>query len=152
MQFMIHDITEENIKEIVNLHVSAKQLGFVETVEESLAEAKIDKRYHPLGLYINETPVGFAMCGYFQNEGKAGRVWLDRFFIDERYQGKGYGKEFIRLLLERLFQKYKCAEIFLSVYEENENAIRMYQKFGFNFNGGFDTRGERIMVLKLNDK
>lgn len=151
MEYTIHDVTQENLQQVLQLHVGQKQLGFVETAKECLKDAKKDKRYYPVGLYVNNTLVGFAMYGHFQNEGAQGRVWLDRYFIDERYQGKGYGKRFLSYLLERLFQEFQCTQIFLSVHDDNQPAIHLYQNFGFCFNGELDINDEKIMVLTAKD-
>ena len=60
----------------------------------------------PFGIYENDTPVGFLMVGYdtddYWEDAPAiakGNYNLWRLMIDERYQGKGYGKEAVRLAL-----------------------------------------------------
>ena len=39
--------------------------------------------------------------------------------------------------------------VFLSVYDDNQGAIRLYEKLGFAFNGELDTKGERVMVYTV---
>ncbi|BBP91811.1 hypothetical protein BsIDN1_54290 [Bacillus safensis] len=74
-----------------------------------------------------------------------GRVWLDRFFIDERFQGRGLGKKMLDALIRHLTIIYKCNKIYLSIYEENKPAKNLYLKFGFQFNGELDFNGEKVM-------
>lgn len=78
-----------------------------------------------------------------------GRVWLDRFFIDEHYQGKGLGKKMLKALIQHLAGLYKCKKIYLSIFENNIHALRLYQTFGFQFNGELDFNGEKVMVKEL---
>ena len=84
------------------------------------------------------------MYGYFP-EPAPGKLWLDRLLIDKKYQGKGYGKQAVLVLLERLQAEYVSDKVYLSVYENNLHAIRLYQQIGFCFNGEYDTKGEYIM-------
>lgn len=79
------------------------------------------------------------------------RVWLDRFMIDYRFQNKGYGRASLDYLINSLIKEYNCNEIYLSIYEENSHAIKLYKSVGFNFNQEVDDNGEKVMVLKLND-
>lgn len=65
--------------------------------------------------------------------------------IDKRYQGRGYGRQAILGLLDRLRGEYGGCAVYLSVYEENARAIRLYQQIGFRFNGKIDDKGEKIM-------
>mgnify|MGYP002225798889 CR=1 FL=1 len=44
-------------------------------------------------------------------------------------------------LLERLPKEYGKDRVFLSVYDDNQGAIRLYEKLGFAFNGELDTNG-----------
>lgn len=149
MRSEIQSITYLNETEILALKIADEQLGFLETTAECLAEAEEDRRFVPVGLYKKETPIGFAMYGKFDQEKEGSRVWLDRYFIDERYQGKGYGKYYLQLLFDHLVETYNTNHIFLSVYDHNEVAIRLYKKFGFRFNGEIDCNGEKIMVKEI---
>ena len=59
------------------------------------------------------------------------RLWLDCFMIDEKYQGRGYGKIALKKILPILFEQYQCQTIYLSVHVENKNAIKLYETLGF---------------------
>lgn len=152
MSIMIRLIDDKNYKEILDLRVAKGQESFIETTEECLKEASEDSRWEPVGIYDGDIPIGFAMYGLFLQEGSKGRVWLDRFLIAEDYQGKGYGKASVKLLLHHLHRKYGYDKIYLSVYEANEGAIALYQKLGFTFNGELDINQEKVMVMNCRDK
>lgn len=151
MNLTIKNIDRNNYDEIVSLKVGSNQVNYIETVEESIEEAKKNSNWKPVGIYDNEKVVGFAMYGVCLDEEKDGRVWLDRFLISYENQGKGYGKVGVKLLIDRLGKEYRYDKIYLSVYEDNKDAIALYKKIGFEFNGELDTKGEKVMVLNLLD-
>lgn len=133
-------------EKIEKLRTLPEQTDFIESVSDCMIEAERLNVWRPVGIYDDDLLIGFAMYGYFCNSQSEGEVWLDRFMIDGRYQGKGYGKAAARRLLERLYQEYGKEQIYLSVYENNGVAIRLYEQLGFQFNGKQDTKGEKIMV------
>ena len=97
-------------------------------------------------IYDNDTLIGFTMYGMIQEPAYT-RLWFDRLLIDKAFQGRGYAKAAIAALLERLRQEYPCRRVYLSVYGDNAAAIHLYRQAGFSFNGDYDTKGERVMVL-----
>ena len=137
-------VNNENRKEIESLTVFSEQVDFIESVSECLQEADELKLWRPVGIYDNDTLIGFAMYGYFP-EPAPGQLWLDRLLIDKKYQGKGYGKQAVVSLLDRLHTEYQSNTVYLSVYANNPHAIRLYQQIGFRFNGEYDSKGEHIM-------
>lgn len=146
MNFVFTSVTKKNIKEIAQLSVSNSQLGTVETVIECFNEAQECATWRPYAIGYNGEYIGFTMYGEFTDPYQ---VWFDRFFIDEKYQGKGYGKAVISIILEKIVKEYSCKEIYLSVYPYNIPAINLYKYIGFIFTGELDENGEHIMVLKL---
>lgn len=151
MSISLREVTEDIKKDVMRIQVKETQSGYIETVEACLAEAAVCRQYKPVGLYLEESIVGFAMYGFFPEEGEQGRAWMDRLVIDASFQGKGLGTIMLEALIERLKMEYDCEEVYLSVYEDNVVAIRMYEKAGFCFNGERDGNGEKVMVKKLNN-
>lgn len=149
MNISIRDVAQDNVQDILKLSVGELQASFIETTEQCLSEARECTIYKPVGLYSDECLIGFAMYGFFSEETDNGRVWLDRFLIDSRYQGFGYGTIMLNALIQKLVNEFSCTQIYLSVYEENKAAIHLYQKFEFHFNGEFDLKNERIMVKNI---
>lgn len=74
---------------------------------------------------------------------------MDRFFIDQAFQGKGLGTRLLRFLICHIEKEFDCTEIFLSLYESNKLALALYHQFGFVFNGELDVNGEKVMVKHL---
>ncbi|MDB1945543.1 MULTISPECIES: GNAT family N-acetyltransferase [Clostridium] len=149
MKLVIKEINDKNYNEALRLKVKKGQEDFIETVEECLNEAKQISLWRPVGIYNYNQIIGFAMYGLWENEGADGRVWLDRFMIENEFQGRGYGSESLKLILNRIYNEYNRNEIYLSIYETNDLAIKMYEKIGFQFNGELDINGEKIMKLEV---
>lgn len=139
-------VDKTNKTEVLALEPARNQRDFIETTKQCLQEAESLSLWKPVGIYEEEILVGFAMYGLWEEHDKS-RVWMDRILIDQRYQGKGYGKEALNLLIDRIFEEYGCDKIYLSIHPENAGAEHLYLKLGFRFNGKVDEHGERIMVL-----
>ena len=103
MNLHIKPISAENKKEALQLNVKTEQSSFIEPVSQCIQEAEQLDLWNPVAIYHGTDMIGFAMYGFFPYEDTHGRVWLDRFLIDNRYQGKGYGKAALKLLITRLF-------------------------------------------------
>ncbi|MFA5341743.1 MAG: GNAT family N-acetyltransferase [Clostridia bacterium] len=56
---------------------------------------------------------------------------LWRLMIDEKYQGRGYGKQALNMGVKFLVENFKVKEIFTSVVQENINAKELYKIVGF---------------------
>ena len=70
--------------------------------------------------------------------------------IDKAYQGRGYGKEAVKLALD-FIKTLPCGSAeycWLSYEPENEVARKLYSSFGFTETGDMDGE-EMIAVLKL---
>lgn len=145
-QLHLKDVNQKNRKEAESLSVFSEQTGFIESISECLQEADKLELWRPTGIYDGDILVGFAMYGYFPKPAP-GQLWLDRILIDKKYQGRGYGKQAVLTLLDRLYSEYgkNTETVYLSVYEDNRHAIQLYQEMGFRFNGKHDTKGELIM-------
>ncbi|MGL4521599.1 MAG: GNAT family N-acetyltransferase [Bacilli bacterium] len=143
----IEKVTERNMEQLHSLKLHTHQQDWIETIDECLEEAAQSPNWCPVALYDNEVLIGFAMYGRFADEGINGRVWFDRLLIDAAVQGKGYGRACARLLLLRIFESYQDDIVHLSVYEENEAAIKLYESIGFRFTGEVDTKGEKMMTI-----
>ena len=139
-------VTAKNRGAVERLALLQEQAGFIESPTECLREADASDFWRPVGIYDGTELVGFAMYGYLPFLGE-GQLWFDRLLIDKAFQGRGYAKAAIAALLERLRQEYPCRRVYLSVYGDNAAAIHLYQQAGFSFNGDYDTKGERVMVL-----
>lgn len=146
MNLHFEPVNPANREALEALKTLPEQIDFIERVSDCLAEADECNVWRPVGIYDGALLIGFAMYGYFSDLQPEGEVWLDRLLIDGAYQGRGYGKAAIRELIKRLYREYGKQQVYLSVYESNVAAVRLYEQLGFRFNGKEDTKGEKIMV------
>lgn len=56
---------------------------------------------------------------------------FSQLFIDERYQGRGYGRAAVQLILDNMKKDGKYKKVCLCYIEGNEAAKRLYESFGF---------------------
>ena len=157
----LEEINGKNVWEVLKLKVSEEQKAFVAPNDISIIEAYIAVSHHgkafPFGIYDGEVPVGFCMIGFgtddeWEDAPAAARdsynLW--RLMIDERYQGRGYGKAAMALILDYI-RSEPCGpaeSCWLSYEPENQRAKALYASFGFRETGEFDG-DEAIAVLKL---
>ena len=157
----LEKVNARNVWDILKLTVDKKQRNFVAGNDISIIEAytAITANGHafPFGIYENETPVGFLMIGFDIDDDwddappiAKGNYNLWRLMIDKDYQGRGFGKEAVRLALDyiRTFPCGRADCCWLSYEPENEIAARLYRSFGFEETGEMDGE-ERIAVLRL---
>ena len=117
------------------LSVFENQKNHIETAFSCIKEAKIFRCWRPVIIAIDGSYIGFAMYGLWKNEGKYGRVWLDRFFIDKNFQNKGYAHIVLPILLNKIKNTYGYNKLYLSVYKNNKKAIKITNTIGNEFNG-----------------
>lgn len=147
MNVSLREITPENFKECLELKVADDQKMFVAPNVKSIAISKIFPACLPFAIYENDQMVGFVMYGY---DSKDGRFYLERLMIDERFQGKGYGRAATLEVIDRLKENKHCKEIYLSFVPENTNAEQLYKSVGFERTGEI-SQGEIVMRFKINN-
>ena len=73
---------------------------------------------------------GYAMLAKsFSTEFGKPCIWIEDIYIKEKYRGSGIGKVFF----DYIFKKYTDCIFRLEVEAENENAVKLYKKCGFDF-------------------
>ena len=122
------DINPDNWR--LSLKVAPPQKTHVADSATLLARAYAyrDYRSRAFVIYDDETPVGM---GLYYDLPELECYDLSQLFIDERYQGRGYGKAATQLVLDAMKQDGKYRKVALCYVEGNYVAKRMYEKFGF---------------------
>lgn len=121
----------------VDIGVSEAQQHFVSNLSRTLARAYAyrNSRSRAYIVYAEETPVGVAM--YYDIE-EMQAYDFSQFFIDARYQGRGYGRAACKLVLDEMKQDGRFRKIVLCYIEGNDAAEKMYRSFGFQPTGEVD--------------
>ncbi|HZC08254.1 MAG TPA: GNAT family N-acetyltransferase [Ktedonobacterales bacterium] len=82
----------------------------------------------------NVEMVGFTMLAYEPE--RADVYWIFHFFIDQRYQGRGFGALALRELIAFIHERHPdCRAIHLTVHPDNRRAQRLYTHAGFRSTG-----------------
>jgi diamine N-acetyltransferase len=145
MNITFKEVTKDNLYALSMLKVSSEQNNFVAPNTYSVAQSKFYPSWMPLGVYDDEVPVGFFMYG-IDNTDKA--LWIIRMMIDEKFQGKGYGRHALEKLIERIKMNNNYSEVFLSFVPGNERAKKLYESVGFKDTGRIE-EDEIVYRLQL---
>lgn len=121
-------IDKSNYWDCMALTIDESQKYFVADNKQSLVEAAYEDGLYTLGIYHEETMVGFILYDY--DDTFPG--WsMSRFMIGKQYQGKGFGKQAVLEFID-FFKKNHCAnKIYISVSIKNTIARKMYSSIGF---------------------
>ena len=150
MSVTLREITPDNWRVIGKLLVADDQTDFVAPNDYSLLQAAYDEPKHelvPLGVYNDETPVGFIMYGRIEHGDQW--VWaIWRLMVDVQYQRKDYGRAALGKTIEKIRAEHGCDEIFISFLPDNISARTLYEAEGFEDTGEIDD-GEIVYRLDL---
>ena len=108
----------KSVKEVIN-----KEYFDILIKNEDIYIAKVDKEI-----------VGYIIFNIKEKENPSMRyrkqLNIDAICVDERYRGKGIGTKILESIKE-IAKTKGCTDLYLTVNQENENAIKVYEKFGF---------------------
>ena len=148
MNIELRPLDESNRADCDRLKVTEAQSAYIAPNESSLEAAREHPDVaRPFVICADGTAVGFAMFAFEPDyDDPNDRYWLWQFMIDEQYQGRGYGREALRLIIA-YFKEHGATNIRLSTKESNAAAIRLYRSFGFAPNGDMN---DEETVFELN--
>ena len=124
----LRDITKKNLISIIDLEVGKHQKDQVASNAVSIAQGNYSKSAWFKGIFNDEIAVGFVMLDLIIEENKC---FLWRFMIDEKYQGKGFGKIALTLVVDYVKSLKIFNEIYTSYYPKDDDAGGFYKNFGF---------------------
>ena len=141
MNVTLRPLSAENWHECIRLRVADEQDDYVAPNLYSIAETRFEPTWMPLVIYADEMMVGFTLYDTSDYE-------IVRFMIDARYQGKGYGRAAIQLLLAQFEREQAHPSTSLSFVHGNTAAEQLYTSVGFRKTGKI-VDGELVMVRPL---
>ncbi|MFE8699947.1 GNAT family N-acetyltransferase [Cytobacillus sp. FJAT-54145] len=145
----IRDLTTENFYKCINLRLSEEQEKQIVSNVYSIAESKVNPCYTPYIIYLGEEVIGFVMTDYDPSLDDENKYWVPRLMIDSRFQGKGYGKEAMKIIIDRLRLKEDCKYIRLSTEPTNHQALKFYESIGFKNTGKLLEESEYILEYRV---
>ena len=149
----LRPVTLQNWQSLIKLKVREDQTGFVASNLYSIAQAQFGDEYEghwdlfPFGIYEDNVPVGFLMYG-LNFEHPTQQAFIQRLMVDEKFQGKGYGRFGMEKMLENFRTDERIKEVGISYEPENKGARKLYASLGFVETGRI-IESETEAVLKL---
>ena len=122
-------------KQVHELHVKWRpDLFFM--IEELISEEKLKELIENNEIFIaklQEKIVGYITLNIVEKNTPGMRyrkqLSIDAICVDEKNRGKGIGTALLKYVKE-YGKLNNCTDIYLTVNEENEDAIKIYEKFG----------------------
>ena len=142
----LREVTRENLRDVLKLEVSEAQKRFVAPNTVSIAQAHFypEKAWFR-AIYADETAVGFLMLS---DEPRKPEYFLWRLMIAAEYQGLGYAKQAIQLLIAHVKTRPQATELFTSYVPGEGSPGAFYHKLGFVDTGEVED-DENVTRLEL---
>jgi diamine N-acetyltransferase len=141
----LREVTADSVRTICNLAVTEHQQQFVAPNAVSIAQAYFSEYAWFRAIYADDTPVGFLML-YDDTEKPVYYLW--RFMVDARYQGMGFGRRALELLIDHVRTRPNATELFTSVHQAEGGPQGFYEGMGFRLTGDME-EGEAVLRLEL---
>ncbi|GAB2968057.1 GNAT family N-acetyltransferase [Saccharothrix stipae] len=151
-QVQLREITDENRDAVCALRIRPGQERFVASVAASLDDAATTPEAEPWfrAIYSDGQPVGFVMLSWNvppDRVGIIGPYYLWRLLIDDRHQGRGFGRAALSLVVD-LVRADSATELLTSYQPGDGEPWPFYRGFGFQPTGEIDN-GEVVIRLDL---
>lgn len=153
MSVTLQPVTGENWHALIKLKVRDDQTSFVASNLYSIAESQFGFEdeghwdYHPFGAYVGDEPVGFVMYCFNYDHSRF-QAFVMRLMVDEKFQGKRYGREIMQQVLDIFRANQQIKAVGISYEPHNESARKLYAGLGFVEPGEF-LEGETLAILNL---
>jgi diamine N-acetyltransferase len=141
----LRPITPDNYRAVRDLRVLPGQRGYVAPNVDSMAEAYAHPGAVARAIQHGDDLVGFVLFQPVDADRPEAGCGIVRFMIDHRFQGRGLGREALRVAVDFAARDPATRTVRLSVVPENTRARRLYAAAGFVETGELDD-GEVVMV------
>ncbi|MEX2542242.1 MAG: GNAT family N-acetyltransferase [Trueperaceae bacterium] len=140
----LQPVNSENWRDIAKLTVTEAQRDFITTSTYYLALCCYDPTgWQPLALNLGDRVIGFLMWAVDPDDGSC---WLGGVLVDRAFQGRGHGRNMVRMVLSKLADEHGFQQFALSYEPTNLTAKRLYADIGFTETG---ERAEDEVVARL---
>jgi ribosomal protein S18 acetylase RimI-like enzyme len=97
-------------------------------------ESLLPQGIHTPNQYLWSLVDGEQKVGFIWVQVKDGKAFIYDFLVEEEYRGKGYGKQALSAMDEKL-QSMDVESVALHVFGDNVTAQELYKKMGFEITG-----------------
>ncbi|MDA7028564.1 GNAT family N-acetyltransferase [Bacillus sp. CLL-7-23] len=132
MSISLKEINATNWYECTELSVSEEQKKiFPVSVVYWMASSKYEynNELELLAVYDENLIVGVVAYGI---DPDIDAPWITTVMIDEKYQGKGYGKEAVKQLIDLIVKRHHYKKIMIGHRPNNDVAAKLYESLGFH--------------------
>jgi diamine N-acetyltransferase len=149
----LREITMANRPQVESLRVTPEQENYVAGVAWSLTEAAETQEACPWyrAVYADHEPVGFVMISDNippERTEYLGPYYLWRLLIDARWQGRGYGRAALDLVVAYVRTRPNAECLLTSVVPGERSPLGFYLSYGFSLTGEVDD-GEDVLAFPL---
>ena len=137
---LVKNKTDKKVNELAvqvhELHVKWDSDLF-KSVEEAISKEYFESKIKDEGIFIakeeNEI-VGYVIFNIAEKDYPSMRyrkqLSIEAICVDENCRGKGIGTALLEYV-KKVAKEKGCTDLYLTVNKENDNAIKLYEKFGF---------------------
>ncbi len=134
----IEDFNKVNelAKQVHELHVNWRQDLFL-SVDEVISKENFEEMIEAKEIVIakiQDKIIGYITFNIKEKNNPSMRyrkqLQIEAICVDEQARGKGIGTQLLKHV-KQYGKENDCTDIYLTVNEENESAIRIYEEFGF---------------------
>jgi diamine N-acetyltransferase len=143
---LLHLIEVDESNWRLGLKVSTTQESYVSDSMKLLARAYAYRNLRSKAYVICNNEIAVGMALYYDSDSLSAYNF-SQLFIDERYQGRGYGIKASQMLLELMKLDEKFNKVVLCFIEGNNIAKKLYEKLGFELTGDRDE--DKIIMQKF---
>lgn len=123
-------------KQVHELHVKWRPDLFL-SVDEVISKENFEEMIEAKEIFIakiQDEIVGYITFNIKEKNNPSMRyrkqLKIEAICVDEKNRGKGIGTELLKHIKE-FGKENNCTDLYLTVNKENENAIKVYEEFGF---------------------
>jgi len=139
-------VTAGNVRAVCDLRVAPDQESFVTPNAISLAEAYVHEVAWCRAVYADDDLVGFVML-HDSAEGPGYMLW--RLMIDERFQGRGHGRQVVQLVVDHVRSRPGATQLKVSAHQGEGAPGPFYESLGFVATGEVIDGEELVYALPL---
>ena len=136
----LHVVDQDDLEKLARLHM----IIFSEYYKDLKAlKLRLSKILESRDMEMYMAILGNEAVGVCTVSVESDGTFIEGFGILPKYRGKGFGREFLNLILKNLLDK-KVETIKLEVDDTNHNAFELYKKAGFEVETSFGYYRKRI--------
>ena len=144
-------VDESSFQAVLDLKISEadERARFVSSNVRSLADAWLYREngdVFPMAIYWNELVVGFLLLEIDKDEAE---YFIWRIMIGQQYQGRGYGRKAVEVLIKKAQMDFACNHIIADYVVGNEKMKHLLTSLGFQETGFIEENNEVAMRLDL---